>query len=96
MRRTDFPTSISRAVVTPLQPSVVYASPSPDALDAQYEGARKGYTYAREGHPNATLLAQKIDMLEGAEGGADHGLGDGGGHGYFDGADGGGRSRRRR
>ncbi len=69
VRRTPFPESVSRAVVTPLQPSVVYASPSPDALDAQYEGRAKGYTYAREGHPNAELLAQKIDMLEGAEGG---------------------------
>ena len=35
----------------------------------QYEGRAQGYTYAREGHPNATLLASKIDMLEGAEGG---------------------------
>jgi cystathionine gamma-synthase len=55
-------------VVTPLQPSVVYASPDPDALDAQYADA-SGYTYAREGHPNAEVLARKIDMLEGAEGG---------------------------
>jgi len=69
VRRTAFPGSVSRAVVTPLQPSVVYASPSPDALDDQYEGRSKGFTYAREGHPNAELLAQKIDMLEGAEGG---------------------------
>ncbi|WP_227285921.1 aminotransferase class I/II-fold pyridoxal phosphate-dependent enzyme [Boseongicola sp. H5] len=69
VRRTAFPDSVSRAVVTPLQPSVVYASPSPDALDAQYEGTAKGYTYAREGHPNAEVLASKIDMLEGAEGG---------------------------
>ena len=28
-----------------------------------------GYTYAREGHPNAETLAQRIDALEGAEGG---------------------------
>jgi cystathionine gamma-synthase len=60
---------VSRAVVTPIQPSVVYASPSIDTLHAQYEGRAQGYTYAREGHPNATLLAQKIDMLEGATGG---------------------------
>lgn len=65
VRRTDWPSSTSRPVVTPLQPSVVYASPDPDALDAQYEGAT-GYTYAREGHPNADVLAAKIDMLEGA------------------------------
>jgi cystathionine gamma-synthase len=57
---------VSRPVVTPIQPSVVYASPSIDMLHAQYEGRETGYTYAREGHPNATLLAQKIDALEGA------------------------------
>ncbi|MCR9086513.1 MAG: PLP-dependent transferase [Rhodobacteraceae bacterium] len=69
VRRTGWPDSVSRPVVTPLQPSVVYSSDSPDALDAQYEGLTQGYTYGREGHPNADLLARKIDMLEGAEGG---------------------------
>ncbi|MDJ0826755.1 MAG: aminotransferase class V-fold PLP-dependent enzyme [Rhodobacter sp.] len=69
VRRTPWPDSSSRAVVTPLQPSVVYASESPDALDAQYEGGSPGYTYAREGHPNADVLATKIDALEEAEGG---------------------------
>ncbi|WP_380052416.1 trans-sulfuration enzyme family protein [Falsihalocynthiibacter sp. SS001] len=69
VRRTPWPETISRAVVTPLQPSVVYASPSPDRLDDQYEGRAKGYTYAREGHPNADVLAQKIDQMEGAQGG---------------------------
>jgi len=69
VRRTAWPESVSRAVVTPLQLSVVYASDSPDQLDAQYGGHVKGYTYAREGHPNADVLARKIDALEGAEGG---------------------------
>lgn len=69
VRRTPWPDSSSRAVVTPLQPSVVYASASPDALDAQYDGHTKGYTYAREGHPNADVLASKIDALEGVSGG---------------------------
>ncbi|WP_212523187.1 aminotransferase class I/II-fold pyridoxal phosphate-dependent enzyme [Actibacterium sp. MT2.3-13A] len=69
VRRTPWPDSASRPVGTPIQPSVVYASDSPDALDAQYEGRSKGYTYAREGHPNADVLANKIDGLEGAEGG---------------------------
>ncbi|MCY4335706.1 MAG: aminotransferase class I/II-fold pyridoxal phosphate-dependent enzyme [Litoreibacter sp.] len=67
VRRAGFPASVSRAVTTPLQPSVVYASPDPDTLDAQYEGRAQGYTYSREGHPNASVLAQKIDALEGAE-----------------------------
>jgi cystathionine gamma-synthase len=56
-------------VVTPLQPSVVYASQDPDALDDQYEGRSRGYTYGREGHPNADVLAAMIDRLEGGEGG---------------------------
>lgn len=59
----------SSAVVTPIMPSVVYASDSPDALDDQYEGRMSGYTYAREGHPNADALAARLDALEGAAGG---------------------------
>jgi len=69
IRRTPWPESASRPVGTPLQPSVVYSSDSPDRLDDQYEGRVSGYTYAREGHPNATVLAQKIDSMEGVEGG---------------------------
>lgn len=69
IRRTPWPQSASRPVGTPIQPSVVYASPDPDTLDAQYTGVTPGYTYAREGHPNADVLAQKIDGLEGAQGG---------------------------
>jgi cystathionine gamma-synthase len=64
VRRTPLVEGVSRPVVTPIQPSVVYASPSIETLHAQYEGRETGYTYAREGHPNATLLASKIDALE--------------------------------
>ncbi len=64
-----WPESASRPVGNPIQPSVVYASPDPDTLDAQYDGRVHGYTYAREGHPNATVLAQRIDALEGCAGG---------------------------
>lgn len=60
---------VSSPVVSPIMPSVVYAAESPDALDAQYEGRTEGYTYAREGHPNADLLARRIDALEGMSGG---------------------------
>lgn len=67
--RSLWPASVSRPVVTPIQPSVVYAAADPDALDAQYEGETSGYTYAREGHPNADVLAGLIDRLEGATGG---------------------------
>ena len=53
VRRTSWPRSVSSPVVTPLQTSVVYQSDSPDMLDGQYEGGAAGYTYSREGHPNA-------------------------------------------
>lgn len=69
VRRAGLREGVSRPVVTPIQPSVVYASPSIATLHAQYEGGAHGYTYAREGHPNAELLARKIDMLEEASGG---------------------------
>ena len=75
MRRARFPGSASRPVVSPLQPSVVYASPDPDALDAQYLGQTAGWTYSREGHPNATVVAGLIDEMEGAEGGVVTGSG---------------------
>jgi len=69
IRRTPWPEGSSRPLATPIQPSVVYVSESPDALDAQYDGRNPGYTYAREGHPNADVLARRIDEMEGAEDG---------------------------
>jgi len=75
VRRKALVEGVSRPVATPIQPSVVYASPSIDMLHAQYEGRETGYTYAREGHPNATLLAEKIDAMEGASGGVITGSG---------------------
>jgi len=69
IRPDPLPDSASAPVVTPLSPSVVYSSDTPDALDAQYEGRVQGYTYAREGHPNADVVARRMDRLEGVEGG---------------------------
>lgn len=68
-RPVTVPPSLSTPVITPLMPSVVYASTTPDELNSQYEGRAQGYTYAREGHPNADVLARRIDALEGCEGG---------------------------
>lgn len=68
VRGVEWPESPSTPLATPLQMSTAYVSVSPDALDAQYDSG-EGFTYAREGHPNATVLAQKIDMLEGISGG---------------------------
>ena len=64
VRRSKMPQSVSRPLVTPIHPSVVYISTDLDEIDDQYEGRIEGYTYAREGHPNATVLAEKIDWLE--------------------------------
>ncbi|WP_300019196.1 aminotransferase class I/II-fold pyridoxal phosphate-dependent enzyme [uncultured Roseobacter sp.] len=66
VRPDALPDSASRPVVTPLSPSVVYASDTPDMLDQQYEGGLQGYTYAREGHPNADVVAKRMDRLEAA------------------------------
>ena len=44
VRRTGWPTGTSRAIVTPLQPSVAYGSGSPDELDAIYDGDVESYT----------------------------------------------------
>jgi len=70
-RRASLPPSASRPVVNPIQPSVVYASADPDMLDAQYAGDLAGYTYAREGHPNASRLAQILAGLESAPAGTE-------------------------
>ena len=64
MRPDPLPGSASAPVVTPLSPSVVYASDTPDMLDQQYEGGLKGFTYSREGHPNADVVAARIDAME--------------------------------
>ena len=63
IRGVPWPDSASRPIGSPIQPAVVYAAESPDALDAQYEGRTQGYAYAREGHPNADVLAARIDAM---------------------------------
>ena len=68
-RRPGFPEVARYALGTPLQPTVVYRSAGPDALDDIYEGRADGFTYAREGHPNAASLAARIDAMEGGQGG---------------------------
>jgi cystathionine gamma-synthase/methionine-gamma-lyase len=66
VRPDALPASASRPVVTPLNMSVVYASETPDMLDQQYDGDLSGYTYAREGHPNADVVAKRLDRMENA------------------------------
>jgi cystathionine beta-lyase/cystathionine gamma-synthase len=45
----------------------VYCPADLDHVDALYSGAAAGFTYARDGHPNATQLAEKLARLEGGE-----------------------------
>lgn len=73
--RQFWPEGVSHPLATPLSPSVVFTAEDPDALDAIYGGQAEGFTYAREGHPNATALAARIGALEGAEGGVMTGSG---------------------
>lgn len=69
VRRRELPDSTTRPLVTPIAPSVVFRAADADALDAVYEGRAAGFSYAREGHPNASLLADKLAWMEGAESG---------------------------
>ena len=74
VRRSSIPSSVSRPVVTPLWPSVVYRTTDADELDQLYEGHLDGYSYAREGHPNADVVAAKLDWMEGVAPGSPLGL----------------------
>jgi cystathionine gamma-synthase len=69
IRPVGLPGTISTQVATPIMPSVVYASKDPNELDKQYEDKEKGYTYAREGHPNAEILASLVNKMEDAPSG---------------------------
>ncbi|CAN5694880.1 aminotransferase class I/II-fold pyridoxal phosphate-dependent enzyme [soil metagenome] len=53
-------------LVSPLELSVVYRFEGLDHVDAFYEGQATGHVYARDGHPNADRLADRIAQLEGA------------------------------
>jgi cystathionine beta-lyase/cystathionine gamma-synthase len=53
-------------LVPPLYTSAVYTLPDLDTLDAVYNGEAPGFVYARDGHPNAQLLADELTKLEAA------------------------------
>jgi len=67
VRRTPFPPSATTPLVPPIVPSAVFVARDADHMNSVYEGQTQGFTYAREGSPNAELLAAKIAALEGAE-----------------------------
>src|SRR5688572_18591312 len=67
VRRTPFRRSATTLRVPPLGPSAVFVARDADHMNRVYEGQEPGFTYGREGNPNAELLAGKIAALEGAE-----------------------------
>jgi len=69
VRRVPLPESVTAPLVPPLYPSVVYRAADADQMDRVYEKSEPGFTYAREGNPNAEILAAKIARLERTEAG---------------------------
>jgi cystathionine gamma-synthase len=69
VRRAPFPRSATTPLVPPIVPSAVFVARDADHMNSVYEGREQGFTYAREGSPNAELLAAKLAALEGAEAG---------------------------
>jgi cystathionine gamma-synthase len=67
VRRTPFPRSATAPLVPPIVPSAVFIARDAQQMNNVYEGQEQGFTYGREGSPNADLLATKIAALEGAE-----------------------------
>ena len=63
------PLGRSTPLVPPLYQSSVYTLPDLDALDRIVDGVEPGFIYARDGHPNAAQLAEKMARLERAEAG---------------------------
>jgi cystathionine beta-lyase/cystathionine gamma-synthase len=51
----------------PIYPTSVWECESPQQADDLLAGRETGYVYQRDGHPNATLLAEKCRQLHGAE-----------------------------
>jgi cystathionine gamma-synthase len=54
-------------LIPPLYQSSVYTLPDLDALDRIMNAEAPGFIYARDGHPNAAHLANRLASLEGAE-----------------------------
>src|SRR3954463_2564940 len=61
------PLGRSTPLVPPLYQSSVYTLPDLDALDRIMNAEEPGYIYARDSHPNAKRLADRLAALEGAE-----------------------------
>jgi cystathionine gamma-synthase len=69
VRRSVWPANAGTPVVTPLCLSVVHHYEDADQLQSLHDGEISGFDYARDGHPNAEILSEKISWLEGASSG---------------------------
>src|SRR5207247_645556 len=54
----------------PIYPASVWACTEPQQADALLGRREAGYVYQRDGHPNADLLAAKLNLLHSADHGA--------------------------
>ena len=59
--------SITPPLAPPIQLSSVFEFADLDQVDAIYGGTQDGFVYARDGHPNAAQLAEKVARIEGGE-----------------------------
>lgn len=59
-RAPEVPRSITEPLSPPIQLSSVYRVAGLDEVDALFEGRADGFFYARDGHPNAAQLADKL------------------------------------
>ena len=66
-RPSPQPASATPPLSPPIQLSSVYEFADLARVDAIYDGTTSGYVYARDGHPNAAQLAEKIARMEGGE-----------------------------
>lgn len=66
-RPVRVPVSPTAPHAPPLYLSSVYECLDPEQADALLGGRAAGYVYARDGHPNADLLAEKCRQLHGTE-----------------------------
>ncbi|MFO0952224.1 MAG: aminotransferase class I/II-fold pyridoxal phosphate-dependent enzyme [Isosphaeraceae bacterium] len=67
LARARAPHSRTTPLSPPIQLSSVYRIAGLDEIDALYQGEASGYIYSRDGHPNASQLAERVAALEGAE-----------------------------
>ena len=62
-RPERLPKQATQPHATPLYLSSVYECQDPEQAEALLSGRESGYVYARDGHPNADLLAEKCRQL---------------------------------